>query len=84
MPVWQGVRPPRPLPAYNLTSIMAQPYESDLTRMIRELLQEKPHIVQEQKKGRALWWDKKLDPDAQKRAAESRIKQKAYVYQHKV
>jgi len=24
---------------------MAQPYESDLTRMIRELLREKPHIV---------------------------------------
>ena len=63
---------------------MAQPYESDLTRMIRELLQEKPHIVQEQKKGRALWWDRKLDPDAQKRAAESKIRQKAYVYQHKV
>ena len=63
---------------------MAQPYESDLTRMIRELLEEKPQIVQEQKKGRSLWWDKKLDPEAQKRAAESRIKQKAYVYQHKV
>src|SRR5437667_351743 len=46
---------------------MAQPYESDLTRMIRELLQEKPHIVQEQKKGRALWWDKKLDPEERQR-----------------
>ena len=63
---------------------MAQPYESDLTRMIRELLQEKPHIVQEQKKGRALWWDKKLDSDVLKRAGESKVKQKAYVYQNKV
>ena len=63
---------------------MTQPYESDLTRMMRELLQEKPHIGEEQKKGRALWWDRKLEPDALKRAAESKVKQKAYVYQHKV
>jgi hypothetical protein len=52
--------------------------------MIRELLQAKPHIVQEQKKGRALWWDKKLDSDEQKRARESNVKQQAYVYQNKV
>src|SRR5205809_91390 len=63
---------------------MAQPYESDLTRMIRELLQEKPHIVQEQKKGRSLWWDRKLDPDELKRTRESSVKQQAYVYQNKV
>lgn len=59
-------------------------YESDITRMIRELLREKPHIVEEQQKGRAMWWDKKPDPDAQKRAEDSNIKQQAYVYQNKV
>jgi hypothetical protein len=63
---------------------MAQPYVSDITRMIRELLRDKPHIVQEQKKGRALWWDKKLDPEDQKRNRESSVKQQAYVYQNKV
>jgi hypothetical protein len=63
---------------------MAKPYESDLTRMIRELLRDKPHIVREQKKGRALWWDKKLDPEDQKRNRESSVKQQAYVYQNKV
>ena len=63
---------------------MAQLYESDLTRMIRELLQEKPHIAQEQKRGRALWWDKKLDPEDLKRSRESNVKQQAYVYQNKV
>jgi len=67
-----------------MLSAMAQAYESDLTKMIRELLREKPHIVQEQKKGRALWWDKKLDPDALKRSRESNVKQQAYVYQNKV
>lgn len=59
-------------------------YESDLTKMIRELLREKPHIVEEQKKGRAMWWDKQFDPDALKRAEESNVKQQAYVYQNKV
>jgi hypothetical protein len=63
---------------------MAKPYESDVTRMIRELLQAKPHIVQEQKKGRALWWDKKLEPEEQKRALDSNVQQQAYVYQNKV
>ena len=63
---------------------MAQPYESDITRMIRELLRDKPQIVQEQKKGRALWWDKKLDPEDQKRDRESSVKQQTYVYQNKV
>ena len=63
---------------------VTKPYESDLTRMIRELLQAKPHIVQEQKKGRALWWDKKLDSEELKRIRESNVKQQAYVYQNKV
>jgi hypothetical protein len=60
---------------------MAQKYyESDLTRMIRQLLQEKPEIVEDQKKSRAMWWDKKPDQDAQRRAGESALEQPAYVY----
>jgi hypothetical protein len=62
---------------------MAKPYESDLTRMIRDLLRDKPHIVQEQKKGRAMWWDRKLDLEDQKRTRESSVQQQAYVYQNK-
>ena len=58
-----------------------QPYESDVTKMIRELLAAKPNIVLEQKKGRAMWWDKKQDADELRRAAESNVKQKPYVYQ---
>ncbi len=62
---------------------MAKPYESDVTRMIRDLLRDKPHIVQEQKKGRALWWDRRLDLEDQKRTRESSVQQQAYVYQNK-
>jgi hypothetical protein len=37
----------------------ARHYESDHTRFMRELLERKPQIVDEQKKSRALWWDKR-------------------------
>jgi hypothetical protein len=56
-------------------------YESDATRMIRDLLAGKPEIVDEQKKGRALWWDRRLDLDRLRRERESRVAQKGYVYQ---
>ena len=59
---------------------MAQKYyESDITRMIRELLREKPHIVEEQKKSRAMWWDKRPDPESE-RSRQAALKQPAYVY----
>lgn len=62
---------------------MAKYYESDITKMMRDLLKEKPHIVEEQRKGRALWWDRNQDQDTLKRADESRVKQQPYVYQTK-
>ena len=34
-------------------------YESDLTKFIRQFLKEHPEEVESQKKGRAIWWDKK-------------------------
>ena len=63
---------------------MAKIYESDVTRMIRDLLTEKPQIVDEQKKGRSMWWDKKADPEGQKKLQDSKVNQQAYVYQTKV
>lgn len=62
---------------------MAKYYESDLTIMMRDLLKEKPQILEEQKKGRAIWWDQKQDLDTLKRARESRVRQQPYVYQTK-
>jgi hypothetical protein len=56
-------------------------YESDATRMIRELLAEKPEIAAEQTAGRSRWWDRRLDRDQLRRAQESRVPQKGYVYQ---
>jgi hypothetical protein len=56
-------------------------YESDATRMIRELLAAKPEITAEQAAGRSRWWDRRLDRDQLRRAQDSRVPQKGYVYQ---
>lgn len=37
---------------------MAEPYESDLTKFMRQYLSNHPEEVESQKKGRAIWWDK--------------------------
>ena len=63
---------------------MNRNYESEITLFMRDLLAKKPQIVEEQKKGRAMWWDKMADPDALRRDSESEVKQQAYVYQNKV
>jgi hypothetical protein len=63
---------------------MAKMYESDITRFIRELKQQKPYLDEAQKTARAIWWDKPQDTETQQRNKESRVPQQAYVYQNKV
>jgi len=58
-------------------------YESDITRFLRELKQSRPHLEEEQRKGRAIWWDKPQDLETQQRNKDSRVPQPAYVYQPK-
>ena len=59
-------------------------YESEFTKFIREMKQQKPQLEAEQRKSRAIWWDHKQDPETLERAKQSRVKQQAYVYQNKV
>lgn len=58
-------------------------YESDITRFLRELKQRNPQLEEEQRKGRAIWWDRAQDLDTQQRHRESRVPQLPYVYQTK-
>lgn len=58
-------------------------YESDVTRFLRELKQKNPAIQEEQRKGRALWWDKEQDLDTLERDRQSKVPQQPYVYQTK-
>jgi hypothetical protein len=55
-------------------------YESDTTKFLRELLDKNPELVEEQKRNRATWWDKKLDLDQQKRNDASQVKVDGYAY----
>lgn len=59
-------------------------YESEITQFIRELKEKKPYLEAEQKKGRALLWDKTpIDLDESERAKASNVAQQAYVYANK-
>jgi hypothetical protein len=58
-------------------------YESDVTRFLRELHEKKPTLDEEQRIGRAIYWDKQLDPDELERWKASRVPMQAYVYQTK-
>lgn len=55
-------------------------YESDHTKFMREMLQQHPEWVEDQKKGRAIWWDKQLDADQQARYRQSKESNKGYPY----
>jgi hypothetical protein len=60
----------------------ARHYESDHTRFIREMMEKKPHLEQEQRRSRAIWWDKRPQDLAERRKMdEARVPQPGYVYQ---
>lgn len=56
-------------------------YESEHTRFIREWLAKHPEEVEEQKRGRALWWDKSpRDVETQERLESASVPPKPYYY----
>ena len=56
-------------------------YTSDVTSFIEELKAKKPTLEAEQRQGRALLWDKRIDRDAQADYGDARVAQQPYVYQ---
>ncbi len=59
----------------------ARHYESDHTRFMRDLLEREPRLETEQKKSRAIWWDKTpAQLDARRTLDEGRVSMKPYVY----
>ena len=56
-------------------------YTSDVTSFIQELKANKPTLEAEQRQGRALLWDKRIDRDAQAEYSDARVPQQPYVYQ---
>ena len=56
-------------------------YQSDATQFIDQLKAQKPSLEQEQRQGRALLWDRAVDPEFAAQAQAARVAQKPYVYQ---
>lgn len=62
-------------------SIFRRPdYTSEITSFIDGLKAKKPTLEAEQRAGRALLWDKKLNRDDQAEYSEARVPQQPYVY----
>ena len=55
-------------------------YEAEHTKVMREWREKHPEEREEQKKGRALWWDKPQDAETTRQYAEAKIPAKAYPY----
>ena len=55
-------------------------YESDVTRLLRDLVREHPELAEAQRTGRAMWWDRRLDPDSEREFRAASVPQKPYVY----
>jgi hypothetical protein len=58
-------------------------YQSDVTSFIEELKAKKPSLEAEQRQGRALLWDKRVDRQAQQDYSEATVAQQPYVYGNK-
>jgi hypothetical protein len=56
-------------------------YRSEVTQFIDKLKTAKPTLEAEQRQGRELLWDKKIDRQAVQEYREARVPQQAYVYQ---
>ena len=56
-------------------------YTSDVTSFIAELKANRPTLEDEQRRGRALLWDKHIDRAAQAEHADANVPQQPYVYQ---
>ncbi len=58
-----------------------KPYTSDITSLIDQLKADKPSLEEEQRLGRAIWWDRKLDREALVQYDDASVPQQPYVYQ---
>jgi hypothetical protein len=56
-------------------------YTSGITDFLTELKTQQPSLEAEQRQGRSIWWDKKLDRSEQQEFRDGKVSQKPYVYQ---
>lgn len=57
-------------------------YQSETTQFLNQLKASRPHLEAEQRRGRAIWWDKApLNLRRRQEELASRVMQKPYPYQ---
>jgi hypothetical protein len=56
-------------------------YVSEFTHFINAWLEQHPEEREQQKQGRALWWDKPQDAETRTALKAARVAQKPYPYQ---
>jgi Protein of unknown function (DUF3460) len=63
----------------------ARHYESPHTKFMRELMEKRPELREDQRAARAIWWDKDPKDLSEGRAmSEGGVAQQPYVYQNDV
>ncbi|MCP5268645.1 MAG: DUF3460 family protein [Zoogloeaceae bacterium] len=55
-------------------------YESDHTKFMREMMSQNPEWAEDQRVGRAIWWDKKINLDEQGKFRQAQEPNKSYPY----
>ncbi len=55
-------------------------YQSGVTQFIGDLKAARPDLEAQQRAGRAIWWDKRIDRELQGEWKQARVPQKPYVY----
>jgi hypothetical protein len=60
-----------------------KPYKSEITSFIEEMKSKRPTLEDEQRRGRALLWDRPQDREAQAEYKDAQVSQQPYVYQTK-
>ncbi|MBP9805438.1 MAG: DUF3460 family protein [Candidatus Accumulibacter sp.] len=55
-------------------------YESDHTKFMREMMARNPEWADDQRRGRAIWWDRKVDLNEQKSRREANEPHRSYPY----
>jgi hypothetical protein len=56
------------------------PYKSELEEFLQGLQRQHPDLEQKQRAARAMWWDRKTDPEDEVRYHEARVQRGSYVF----
>lgn len=57
-----------------------EPYESDTTKFLKDLFQQRPELRERQLESRKIWWDRAQNTDERAEIEASNVNKKPYEY----